>query len=323
MADNITLQEIESAQKLVHQYLIKTPLIYNHELSEATGNKIFLKLENFQYTHSFKVRGSLNKVFNLSQSERECGVIAASSGNHALGVAYSSRLFGLETTVIMPSRAPQAKINLAKKYGAKVVLHGDTYDDALIEAQKIANDCGKVLLPSFNDLKIIAGQSTIALEVLENLPDVQYFLAPIGGGGLASGLLTALNLVGHNASVIGIEAEGAASMLESIRGHKRVKLPRIETIADGIAVQEPGAITYEIVKAHIKDIITVTDNQILDAMRCLLLDVGIVVEPAAAASVAALLFSNLFHNLGKTICCVITGGNVSRSLFQKVVAGIS
>jgi threonine dehydratase len=323
MLDTITLHDVESALSLVQKHLLRTPLVHSPEFSEVTGNDVYLKLESFQRTHAFKARGALNKLWRLSQAERERGVIAASSGNHALGVAYSSALLGIEATVVMPSGAPATKIALAKHYGANVLLHGQTYDGALAHAQILAVEQGKTLVPSFDDLEIIAGQGTIALEVLDSLPDVDLFLAPIGGGGLVSGLSVTLSELQHPARVVGIQAEGAASMRESVRAGRRIKLPHIETIADGIAVQQPGKHTFDFVQRYLKEILTVTDAQIYEAMSRMIHDVRVVVEPAAAAPVAALLFNEALHGLGKTVCCIITGGNISDSLLRQVVQGES
>jgi len=319
--DTVTLQDVKSAHALVQKYLVKTPLVYSPEFSEATGSNVHLKLETFQRTHAFKARGALNKVSSLSPAERDRGVIAASSGNHALGVAFASALLGVRATVVMPTRAPAIKIELAKHYGAQVLLHGETYDDALAYARTLAIEQGKALLPSFDDLKVIAGQGTIALEVLDDLPDVDLFVAPIGGGGLVSGLTVTLSELGHPARVIGVEAEGAPKMLESMRAGQRLKLPHIQTIADGIAVQEPGKLNFEFVQRFGNEILTVDDAQIFEAMSRMLHDVRVVVEPAAAAPVAALLFDESLQNLGQTICCVITGGNISQELLKQVVQG--
>ena len=318
MTNQITIQDVESARLLVQKYLVKTPLLYSPEFSEATGNEVFFKLENLQRTHAFKARGALNKVNSLVKAERERGVIAASSGNHALGVAFASALLGIQALVVMPSRAPKPKIDQAKKYGAQVLLHGETYDDALAHARVLAEEQGKALLPSFDDLKVIAGQGTIALEVLEELPDLDLFIAPIGGGGLVSGLGVTLSALGHSAQVIGVEAEGCQSMLESVRAGRSLKLDKIHTIADGIAVQQPGMLNFEYVKRFVKEIFTVSDEQILDGMFRMLQDVRVVVEPAAAAAPAVLLYEQKLQNLGKKICCVITGGNIAHSLLQQV-----
>ena len=321
MPDLITLRDVESALSLVRKYLVTTPLVHSPEFSDACGSSIYFKLECFQRTHAFKARGALNKVSHLSTAERQRGVIAASSGNHALGVAYSAKLLDVEATVVMPTSAPSIKIELAKSFGANVLLHGKTYDDAFTHAQELAAQQGKVLLPSFDDLQVIAGQGTIALEVLEVLPKTDIFLAPIGGGGLVSGLAVTLAELEHPARVIGVEAEGAPKMLASLRAGKRTKLPCIETFADGIAVQQPGELNFDIVRRHVKDILTVSDGQICEAMARMLYDMRVVIEPAAAAPVAALLFNESLRNLGKTICCVITGGNVSKALLQRVVQG--
>ena len=321
MPNTITIQDVESARLLVQKHLVTTPLVHSPEFSEAVGSDVYFKLESFQLTHAFKARGALYKVSSLTQAEKEKGVIAASSGNHALGVAFSSALLGIEATVVMPTGAPATKIEQARRYGAEVLLHGETYDDALAHAQTLAREHGKALLSSFDDPKVIAGQGTIALEVLDSLPDVDVFVAPIGGGGLVSGLVFTLHELQHPARVIGVEAAGAPKMLESLRAGERIKLPRIETIADGIAVQQPGALNFDFVRRYVKEILTVTDAQIYEAMGRMLYDVRVVVEPAAAAPVAALLFDETLHNLDQTICCIITGGNISHTLLQRVAEG--
>lgn len=320
MVENITLQDVESAWSLVKKYLVITPLVYSPEFSQKSGNQVYFKLENFQRTHAFKARGALNKMSSLSELERKRGVLAASSGNHALGVAFSSSMLGIEATVVMPEHAPAIKIEQAKRYGAKVLLHGETYDEALEYAKRLSFEQEKPLLPSFDDPKVIAGQGTIALEVFDVLPDVDYFVAPIGGGGLISGLLVVIEELKHHAKVIGIQSTGAASMLESIRAGKLVKLPTIKTIADGIAVQQPGRLNFEFAKRYLANLITINDEQIFEGMVRMLWDMRIVVEPAAAAAPAALIFDETIRNLGKTICCVVTGGNISQTLLQQVVS---
>jgi threonine dehydratase len=321
MTETITIKDVESARTLVEQYLINTPLVYSPEFSEATGNQVYFKLENFQKTHAFKARGALNRISCLTKAERSRGVIAASSGNHALGVAFSSALLGIDATVVMPTRAPATKIDQARYYGAKVLLHGETYDDALDHARILSVETGKLLLSSFDDLKIITGQGTIALEVIDVLPDVDMFIGPIGGGGLISGLLVTLFGLQHSARVVGVQAEGAPSMLESMRAGKRVKLSHINTIADGICVQQPGELNFGFVQRYLKDIVTVDDEQIFEGMVRMLWDMHVVVEPAAAAAPAALLFKDELKNLDKTVCCIITGGNISPALLQQVVQG--
>jgi threonine dehydratase len=320
MIEQLSIQDVENAYTLIRKNLIKTPLVFSPEFSEATGNEIYFKLENFQITHAFKSRGAINKVNSLTDFERKRGVIAASSGNHALGVAYASSLLDIQAYVVMPSRAPKSKIDLAKKYGAKVLLHGETYDDALDKARSLAEEQGKTLLPSFDDLMVIAGQGTIVLEVLDENPDWDYFIGPIGGGGLVSGLGFTLHELGHCAQIIGVEAFGCSSMLESIKKGKRIKLAHIDTIADGIAVQQPGKINFGFVQRYVKDIFTVTEEQIFDGMVRMLKDVQVVIEPAAAAAPASLLFHNQLHGLGKKICCIVSGGNISSALFKQVTA---
>jgi threonine dehydratase len=321
MTEKITLQDIQSARELVRQHLIRTPLVYSPELSAASGNQIYFKLECFQRTHAFKARGALNKVASLSPAEKSKGVIAASSGNHALGVAYASKLLGIQASVVMPVRAPATKIEQAKAYGATVILNGETYDDALAHARELAQEYGRVILPSFDDLKVIAGQGTIALEVLEELPEASLFLGPIGGGGLVSGLALALDGLKHPAKVVGVEAEGAPCMLRSLQAGERVKLPQIKTIADGIAVQQPGALNFDFVRRYGVEVLTVSDEQIFEGMLRMLRDMRLVVEPAAAAAPAALLSHESLLGKGLTVCCVISGGNISQAMLEQVVKG--
>ena len=321
MTETISLQEIQAARALVQKRLIRTPLVYSPEFSAASGNQVYFKLECFQRTHAFKARGALNKVASLTPAEKEKGVIAASSGNHALGVAYASQLLGIQAAVVMPVRAPATKVEQAKAYGATVILHGETYDDALAHARALAQESGKVILPSFDDLKVIAGQGTIALEVLDELPEVSLFLGPIGGGGLVSGLALALEGMKHPAIVVGVEAEGAPCMLASLQAGERVKLPRIKTIADGIAVQQPGALNFDFVRRYGVEVLTVSDEQIFAGMLRMLREMRLVVEPAAAAAPAALLFHERLLGRGLVVCCIISGGNISQVLLEHVVKG--
>lgn len=319
MSNAISLQDVESAYSLARTHLIRTPLVYSPEFSEITGSNIFFKLESFQRTHAFKVRGALNKLWSLSQAEKERGVIAASSGNHGLGVAYASSLLGVDAIIVMPTTAADTKIGMAEQYGARVVLHGKYYDDALEHAKILAAEEQRPLLSGFDDLMVIAGSGAIALEVLEDLPDVDLFLGPIGGGGLIAGLAVTLSELGHHAAVIGVQAQGAPSMYESLKKGERVRLAHVETIADGIAVRQPGVHNFEIARRHVKEVLTVSDEQIQEAMQRMLTDVRVIIELPAAAPVAALLFDERLHNLDRDICCVITGGNISRLLLRSAV----
>jgi threonine dehydratase len=306
---------------LAQKHLIRTPLVYSPEFSTASGNQVYFKLECFQRTHAFKARGALNKVASLSQAEKESGVIAASSGNHALGVAYASKLMGIQASVVMPVHAPATKVEQAKAYGAKVILHGETYDDALAHAREIAQEQGKAILPSFDDLKVIAGQGTIALEVLDDLPDVSLFVGPIGGGGLVSGLALTLDESKHPARVVGVEAEGAPCMLASLQAGERVKLPQINTIADGIAVQQPGKLNFDFVRRYGVEVLQVSDERIFAGMVRMLRDMRLVIEPAAAAAPAALLFDERLLGKGLNVCCIISGGNISQAMLEQVIRG--
>lgn len=318
MIADITLREIEAAHHMVKSQLVETPLVYSPEFSSSTGNEVFFKLENFQITRSFKARGALNKISSLSATERARGVVAASSGNHALGVAFACTLQGIEACVVMPHNAPEPKIKKAHTYGADVLLHGESYDDALAHAHILAAEHGYTLLPSFDDPRIVAGQGTIALEVLDRLPQLDLIVAPIGGGGLVSGLALALAYLDHPARVMGVEAASAACMTASLHTGRPTRLPQARTIADGIAVQQPGALNFEIVRRHVSEIHLVEDLAIFESMRLMVDTLGLIAEPAAAAAPAALLHNPALHGKKLTICVVITGGNIASQLFRQV-----
>ena len=315
----VTLEHVTQAASRIREHIVETPIVHSTELSETTGNEVFLKLENFQVTHSFKARGALNRILTVSARERDKGVIAASSGNHGLGIAYASSLLGVSAIIVVPIGAPDKKLDQIRRFEAEVVRHGDTYDEALIEARRLARETGRTPLPSFDDGMIIAGQGTIGLEILEDLPAVDMVIVPVGGGGLIAGLAVAFCGSGHSASLIGVQAEGAASMHASLDAGERLKLPQIGTIADGIAVQQPGKLTFQIVSSLVSAVVAISDVQIHAAMRTLLWKVGVVAEPAAAAPVAALLARDRFQGRGKTICCVITGGNISDEMLTQLI----
>lgn len=323
MNSTTILSSIKAAQSVIKEYLYKTPLIQSSELSVQTGNNVYLKLENLQQTHAFKVRGAINKIASLSDEERARGVIAASSGNHAIGVAYASKLFQIHGTVVMPKHAPKTKVDLSRSYGAEVILFGETYDECIKYVKDVSQRTGKILVSSFDDLQVMFGHATIALEVLESVPDVDLFLVPIGGGGLISGICIALSELNHPAKVIGVEADGASSMLASIQAGKVTKLQNVNTIADGIAISEPGVLTFNYVKQYVEKIITVSDEHIRLATTSLIYDNRIVAEPASAAPIAALLINPEFQNRSRKICCIVTGGNISKDLLKQLVVGKS
>ena len=234
------IKEIKEARERIKGTIIKTPLLQSSVFSEICSNNVFMKCENLQVTGAYKIRGALNKISTLNEEEKKKGVICSSAGNHAQGVAYASSLMNIESTIVMPKTTPYLKVQATKNYGGNVVLYGNCYDDAFLEAKRIEKEEGKVFIPPFDDSDVIYGQGTIALEVLEENPNIDYILCPIGGGGLISGISLAAKSINPNIKVIGVQAEGAPSMANSIREGKRITLDSVKTIADGIAVKCPG-----------------------------------------------------------------------------------
>ena len=239
--DTITLEKFEDATEIVKNVILKTNLIYSDYLSEQTGNKIYLKPENMQLTGAYKIRGAYYKISTLSEEERAKGLITASAGNHAQGVAYAAKLYGVPATIVMPTTTPLMKVNRTKSYGANVVLHGDVYDEACAKAYEIAEEKGLTFIHPFDDLDVATGQGTIAMEIFKELPTVDYILVPIGGGGLATGVSTLAKLLNPNIKVIGVEPKNASCMKSSIEAGKVVTLDSASTIADGTAVKTPGS----------------------------------------------------------------------------------
>jgi len=283
---------------------------------------VWLKLENLQVTGAFKIRGCLNRVMSLTQEDRDRGLIAASSGNHALGLSLAGSLTGAAVTVVMPRSAPTVKVNGCRRLGAQVLLEGSTYDDAYAHGRKLALEGGLTYVESFDDPLIVAGQGTIALEIFEDLPDVDGLICPIGGGGLVSGLLAAR--AGGNwggTRVIGVEAHLAPGMKESLAAGRAVTLPGAPTKADGIAVRKVGDLTFSIAKGHIDDVVVVTDSEMLEATGYLMTKHKVVAELAGAAPVAALLAGRISLQGMERVVCVVTGGNIgSDTMIQALTA---
>jgi threonine dehydratase len=307
--------DVLKARQVIHEAIIETPLVFSERLSEKSGARIYLKLENFQRTGAFKFRGAYHCVSRLDAQARRAGLVTASSGNHALGMSLSARLHQVRAVVVMPTTAPSAKQARARAYGAEVILHGNVYDEACEHAQDLASRQGMIFIPSFDHPHIIAGQGTIGLEIMEQQPAVDLVVAPVGGGGLLAGLLIA----GTGVEVVGVQAEGASSMVRSLERGERVALSSAATVADGIATLKPGELTFAVASRHRARVVTVTDAQLVSAMSSLLAS-GVVAEPAAAAGIATL--SELGPLAGRTIACVITGGNVSGTLLARAAAGL-
>lgn len=308
MKSPVNYDQIKQARDRIGSIIRKTPLEYSGTFSEITKQEVYLKYENLQKTGSFKIRGALNKVITLNESLRKSGVITASAGNHAQGVAYAANSAGIVSTIVMPEGVPIAKLMAAKSYGARVVLQGQSYDEAYVAAERMQKEMGAAFIHAFNDPAIIAGQGTIGLEILDDLPDVETVVVPIGGGGLISGVALALKNVNPSIRIIGVQAEGAPGMKRAINAENIKELTSVSTIADGIAVKHPGELTFAIVKKLVDEIVLVNDEEIAQAILMMLERNKMLCEGAGAVGVAALLNGRVQGN-GK-IAVIITGGNI-------------
>ncbi|AIF50615.1 threonine ammonia-lyase [Pelosinus sp. UFO1] len=315
---HVSLEEIKKARGVLDGVICRTGLVYTNIISEMSGNHVYLKMENLQRTGSFKLRGAYNKVANLSESEKKNGVIASSAGNHAQGVALAATTFGIQSTIVMPKHAPLSKVIATRGYGAKVVLHGDVYDEAYAEAKRIQAEENSTFVHPFNDPMVIAGQGTIALELLEDLPDVEVVVVPIGGGGLISGMAVALKEMKPSIKLIGVQTQNMPSMAQAIAQKHVVTIDGIPTIADGIAVKTPGNLNFDIVQRYVDDIVTVDEEEIASAILLLLERVKSVAEGAGAASVAAVL-NRLSGYKDRKIAAVISGGNIDVNTMTRII----
>lgn len=310
----LTLEMIRSAQKALEGIARKTPL----DPAPRLGENVYIKAENLQLTGAFKLRGAFNKIRSLTPQEAARGVIACSAGNHAQGVALSSTKLGVRSIICMPAGAPISKVEATKGYGAEVVLVPGVYDDAAREAERLAREHGYTFAHPFDDPYVIAGQGTIGLEILEQLPDAAQVVVPIGGGGLISGIALAIKQCKPACRVIGVQAAGAASMYTSLQQGQRVELNRVSTIADGIAVKKPGALTFELCRQYVDEVVTVSDGEIASAMLFLLETQKTVAEGAGATPVAAVMSGRVDTTRGKTVC-VVSGGNVDVTTVSRVI----
>ncbi|HPE40560.1 MAG TPA: threonine ammonia-lyase [Bacteroidales bacterium] len=314
----IKYSDIISAQQCMKGIIKETALTHSKTFSKMAGSEIYMKLENLQTTGSFKVRGAFNKLYHLSEEEKKHPIVAASAGNHAQGVAFSASQLGLKSIIFMPSFAPPSKVNATKGYGAEVVLVGDTFDDAFAASQEYCKEKNGTYIHPFNDELIIAGQGVVGLEIFRQLPEVDTVIVPIGGGGLISGIAIALKEINPNIKIIGVEAEGAASMLASKNSDEVLTLPHCHTIADGIAVKKPGDLTFGIVKNLVDDLITVSDKELAHSTYLLLQRGKLLAEPSGTAAIAAAIFKKS-SLIGKYVVPVVSGGNVNMSLFQQIL----
>ena len=314
--DKMTLEKFEEAYEDVKKVTLETKLIFSDYWSNMTGNKVYLKPENLQRTGAYKVRGAYYKITTLSDEERSKGLITASAGNHAQGVAYAAKCYGVKATIVMPTSTPLIKVNRTKALGAEVVLHGNVYDEAYEKALELAKENGYTLVHPFDDLDVATGQGTIAMEIIKELPTVDYILVPIGGGGLATGVSTLAKLLNPKIKVIGVEPAGANCMQESLKAGHVVTLPGVNTIADGTAVKTPGEKIFPYISKNIDDIITVPDEDLVVSFLDMVENHKMVVENSGLLSVAAL---KQLDCRDKKIACVLSGGNMDIITMSSVV----
>jgi threonine dehydratase len=314
---NPTYDQIVKANSLRGDEIKKTPLIHSPTFSDLTNSEVYLKAEFRQKTGSFKIRGAYYKIKSLSEEEKKHGVVAASAGNHAQGVAFASSLEKIQCTIVMPKNASPAKVAATRGYGANVILQGINYDESYSKAKEIAEKTGATIIEAFDDPQIIAAQGVVGLEILEDLPDVDEIYLPIGGGGLAAGTAIAIKEKNPNVKVIGVQSKSFPSMYESVKQNVRTMIEGEKTIADGISVKIPGELTFEIVKNLIDEVVLVDDNEITKAMFLLMERMKFVVEPAGAVGLAYLISKK--PSPGKKVVVVLAGGNVDMYLLGQIV----
>ncbi|MBC2581467.1 threonine ammonia-lyase [Clostridium sp. DJ247] len=305
--NSLTLSDVLEARERIKNICVNTKLIYSSEFSRESGNEIYIKPENLQITGAFKLRGALNKVSKLSEEQKKRGLIASSAGNHAQGVAYSASKLGIKATIVMPETTPLIKVQATKSYGVDVVLAGQVYDEAYEEAKRLEKEHGYTFIHPFNDVDVMAGQGTIALEIMEELKDVDAILVPIGGGGLISGIAVAAKSTNPNVKIIGVQAEGANAMKLSFESGVLTQSDKVNTIADGAAVKQPGDITFEFIKEYVDEIVTVSDYELMEAVFILLEKHKLIAEATGVMSLAAL---KRLKFKGKKVVSLISGGNI-------------
>ena len=314
--EELTLERFEEASELVKDVTTETKLVYSEYFSAQTGNKVFFKPENMQYTGAYKVRGAYYKIHTLTEEEKSKGLITASAGNHAQGVAYAAKLAGVKATVVMPTTTPLMKVNRTKSYGADVVLEGDVFDEACDHAYKLAEEFGYTFVHPFDDLDVATGQGTIAMEIIKELPTVDYILVPIGGGGLCTGVSTLAKLLNPKIKVIGVEPAGANCMQVSLKEGKVVGLPQVNTIADGTAVKRPGEKLFPYIQENVDGIITIEDSELIVAFLDMVENHKMIVENSGLLTVAALKHLNVQK---KKIVSILSGGNMDVITMSSIV----
>lgn len=312
----MTLDKFEEATEVVKKVILRTKLVYSDYFTAMTGNKVFLKPENMQFTGAYKVRGAFYKISTLSKEERERGLITASAGNHAQGVAFAAKHYGAKAIIVMPTTTPLIKVNRTKSYGAEVILYGNVYDDSCKYAMELAEKEGYTFIHPFDDEVVATGQGTIAMEIFKDLPTVDIILVPIGGGGLAAGVSTLAKQLNPNIKVIGVEPAGANCMQESLKKGKVVELKHIDTIADGTAVKRPGEKIFPYIQKNVDEIITIDDKELIVSFLDVMENHKMVVENSGLLTVAALRHLNC---KGKKVVSVLSGGNMDIITVSSVV----
>ena len=312
-------EDVLAAREHVEQVAVRTPVNYSHSFSELTGAAVNLKLENTQRTGAFKIRGAMNRIAALTDAERERGVVTASAGNHAQGVALAATRAGVNSTIVMPKYAPVSKVEATKRYGGEVVLHGIDYDEAQAHAHQLEREEDKVYVHAFEDERVMAGQGTIGLEIAEQCPEVDTVVVPIGGGGLISGVATALKGALDDVRVVGVQAAGADSAARSVREGERVELEGVDTVADGIAVREVGEHTFPYIRERVDEVVTVDDEAIAEALTLLLERSKTVVEGAGAVALAAVLEGAFEYEDDEVIVPALCGGNIDMNTLITVI----
>ena len=316
MAEELTLEKFEEAYNIIKKVVLPTKLVESEYYSNLTGNKVFFKPENMQLTGAYKIRGAYYKISTLTDEERQKGLITASAGNHAQGVAYAAKAYGVKATIVMPSSTPLIKVNRTKSYGAEVILYGDVYDESCAYALELAEDKGYTFIHPFDDLDVATGQGSVAMEIIKELPFVDYILVPIGGGGLATGVSTLAKMMNPNIKVIGVEPAGANCMQVSLKNKKVTTLPMVDTIADGTAVKTPGSKIFPYIQKNLDGIITVEDNELIVCFLDMLENHKMLVENSGLLTVAALKHLNV---KGQKVVSILSGGNMDMITFASLV----
>jgi len=316
---DLEFKEIYLAQRRIQGIVRRTPLEYSPFFSEVGGGDVYLKLENLQLTNSFKIRGALNKMLQLSKEERRRGVVTASAGNHAQGVGYGAKMLGIRATIVVPRNTPKTKVEAIQRYGVELIIHGDTYDEAERKARELEKDLSKVYVSSYNDYDVIAGQGIVGLEMWEEKSDLDVILVPVGGGGLISGIALALKSLNPQVEAIGVQSKASPVMYESLKQGKIVEIPMEESIAEGLhGGIEKGSVTFNLVKEFVDDILLVKEEDIETAILLFLEHQHQVVEGAGAVGLAALLKQKERFK-GQKVGVVVSGGNIDISLMRKML----